>query len=113
DAHVVEEQPILEHDADRALPGRHEYRRGGIVERLTVELDAAGVEWLEPDDRSEQGRLPRAVRPDEHNQLARSDDQCRVEVKAAPAAIDGPIIGSVTRRITVHRPAPYVAAASS
>ncbi len=45
--------------------------------------------------------------------VAPNSPSARAHVSAAPAASDGPIAGSVTRRSTVHRLAPSVAAASS
>ena len=38
--------------------------------------------------------------------VAPNSPSARAHVRAMPATIDGPIIGSVTRRITVHRLAP-------
>ncbi len=45
--------------------------------------------------------------------VAPNSPSARAQVRAAPAASDGPIDGSVTRRNTVQRLAPRVAAASS
>ena len=82
-AHPVEQQPILEHDTDRAPPGRNEQRRGGIVEHLAVELDPTGVDGLQTGVRPEQRGLARAVGTDEHDELARRRRQRHVEIELA------------------------------
>ena len=62
---------------------------------------ASGMVWVVP------GKLPANVI------VAPNSPSARAQASTAPAASDGPISGSVTRRKTVQRPAPSVRAASS
>ena len=62
---------------------------------------ASGVVWVRP------WMLPAKVI------VAPNSPSARAHASAAPAISAGAIIGTVTRRNTVHRPAPRLAAASS
>ena len=64
DGHVGEERVVLEDGVDVALVGRH----AGDV--LAVEEDPARVGLLEAGDQAQAGRLARARRPEQREELA-------------------------------------------
>ena len=61
----VEEEELLEHEADRACPERRERAIGELRGDVTVDSDRPGGRTLERAEDVEQGRLAGAGRPDD------------------------------------------------
>jgi hypothetical protein len=80
---VGEEQVVLKHDADRATLRRHVCAARGVLEDDSVELDPASVERDEPCEGPQKRRFPRAVRPEDRDDLAGRDLDGDVEVESA------------------------------
>ena len=96
--HVSEQRVVLEHEADPAVARA---ARGGV---LAVERDRARVGVLEPGDQAQQGRLARARRAEQRDELAGLDVQRHVAqrgevAEALPDLADFDAHGFVSRRI--------------
>jgi hypothetical protein len=87
-AQVWEQSIVLEDDANRPPLDRHMAMRGDIVKDVTKQLDATGLEGRESGQRPQGRGLPRSVRPQKYDDLARMGRYLNVEAKGAVAHLD-------------------------
>jgi hypothetical protein len=66
-AQVREHRVVLEHHADRALVGAQ------VADRLALEQDLAGVQWVKAGDRAQQRGLAAAARAEQREECAARD----------------------------------------